>query len=233
MGQLFLFCWRCDTGPSEPGIRWGSRLVSCPTLLHTAGHHTAWFCPTFLSQVFLSALPFSLIPLALCFLFFLPIEISHSHFPSTIMDISPSNSPQIFYTSFVLLPLLLSECWPRATPVPLHAMYITAHLPPCFIFLGMVWCLVAKLYPTLCDPMGYSLPGSFVHGIFPARILEHVAISISRGCQWPRDWTHVSCLADRFFATEPLKKSFIFLCPALFLASKVYGVCETGGNWPY
>ena len=31
-----------------------------------------------------------------------------------------------------------------------------------------------------CDPMDYSLPGSFVHGIFQARILEWVAISFSK-----------------------------------------------------
>ena len=34
---------------------------------------------------------------------------------------------------------------------------------------------------TLCDPMGYSLPGSSVHGILQARILEWVAISFSKG----------------------------------------------------
>ena len=36
---------------------------------------------------------------------------------------------------------------------------------------------VAQLCPTLCDPMDCSLPGSYVHGIFQARILEWVAIS--------------------------------------------------------
>jgi len=39
---------------------------------------------------------------------------------------------------------------------------------------------VNQLCLTLCDPMGYSLPGSSVHGIFQARVLEWVAISISR-----------------------------------------------------
>ena len=34
---------------------------------------------------------------------------------------------------------------------------------------------------TLCDPLDYSPPGSSVHGIFQARILEWVAISYSRG----------------------------------------------------
>ena len=37
-----------------------------------------------------------------------------------------------------------------------------------------------QLYPTLCDPMDCSLPGSYVHGIFQARILEWVTVSSSR-----------------------------------------------------
>ena len=39
---------------------------------------------------------------------------------------------------------------------------------------------VAQLCQTLCDPMDSSLPGSFIHEIFQARILEWVAISFSR-----------------------------------------------------
>ena len=46
---------------------------------------------------------------------------------------------------------------------------------------------VAQSYLTLCDPMDYSLPGSSVHGIFQARVLEWVAISFSRGSSQPRD----------------------------------------------
>ena len=40
---------------------------------------------------------------------------------------------------------------------------------------------VAQLCPTLCNPMDCSPPGSLVHGIFQARVLEWVAISCSRG----------------------------------------------------
>ena len=43
--------------------------------------------------------------------------------------------------------------------------------------------------------MDFSLPGSSVHGIFQARILERVAISYSRGSSWPRDWICVSCFS--------------------------------------
>ena len=41
--------------------------------------------------------------------------------------------------------------------------------------------LVIQSCLTLCDPMDYSLPGSSVHGILQARILEWVAISFSKG----------------------------------------------------
>ena len=58
---------------------------------------------------------------------------------------------------------------------------------------------VAQSCPTLCDPMDCSLPGSSVHGIFQARILEKVAIYFSRGSSWPRDWTQVSCIVGRRF----------------------------------
>ena len=51
--------------------------------------------------------------------------------------------------------------------------------------------------------MDCSPPGSSVHGILQARILESVAIPFSRGSSQLRDWTRVSYIADRFFTTEP------------------------------
>ena len=42
-----------------------------------------------------------------------------------------------------------------------------------------------------------------------ARILEWVAISSSRGSSRPRDWTHISCLAGRFFTTVPPGKPLL------------------------
>ena len=61
------------------------------------------------------------------------------------------------------------------------------------------WSEVAQLCPTLCDPMDCSLPGSSVHGLFQARVLEGAAISFSRGCSQPRDQTQVSCIANKHF----------------------------------
>ena len=40
---------------------------------------------------------------------------------------------------------------------------------------------VAQSCPTLCDPMDYSPPGSSLHGILQARVLEWVVISFSKG----------------------------------------------------
>ena len=53
--------------------------------------------------------------------------------------------------------------------------------------------LIAQSGLTLCDPMDCSLPGSPVHGILQARILEWVPMTFSR------DWTQVSCIAGGFF----------------------------------
>ena len=53
--------------------------------------------------------------------------------------------------------------------------------------------------PTLCEPLDCSPPGSSVHGIFQARVLEWVAISFSRGSSWPRDRTWVSGITGRLF----------------------------------
>ena len=58
---------------------------------------------------------------------------------------------------------------------------------------------VAQSCPILCDPMDCSPPGSSVHGIFQAWILESVAISFSSGSSWPRDRTRVSCIVGRRF----------------------------------
>ena len=68
-------------------------------------------------------------------------------------------------------------------------------------------CVCAKslqLCPTLCDLMECSLPGSSIHGILQARILEWVAMPSSRGSSWPRDWTCISCLPAWEVSSLPL-----------------------------
>ena len=67
--------------------------------------------------------------------------------------------------------------------------------------------------------MDGSLPGSSVHRIFQARVLECVAISFSRGTSWSKDWTQVSCIASRRFtiwATREIQFSSVAQsCPTL------------------
>ena len=60
-----------------------------------------------------------------------------------------------------------------------------------------VWAKWLQSCPTLCGPTDYSPPGSSVHGILQARILEWVAICFSWGSSRPRDWACVSCLLLR------------------------------------
>ena len=77
------------------------------------------------------------------------------------------------------------------------------------VSIACVLLLVAKSYPTLCDPVECSLPGSSIREIFQARILQWVTISFFRGSSGPRDQTHTSYLAGGFFTTEPSWKLIV------------------------
>ena len=85
--------------------------------------------------------------------------------------------------------------------------------------------LVTQSCLTLCNPMDCSPPGSSVHVILQARILERVDISSSRGNSQPRDQTQVSCIAGRFFTTWATREAQLYhytkvvgeaFCKALF-----------------
>ena len=60
-----------------------------------------------------------------------------------------------------------------------------------------------------CDPMGCSPPGSSVHGISQARILEWVAVSFSRGSSRPRDWMRVPCIVSLAWQADSLPLSHL------------------------
>ena len=61
--------------------------------------------------------------------------------------------------------------------------------------------LVSQSCPALCDPMDCNTPGSSVHGILQARILEWVAIPFPREFSQPRDQTPVYHNAGKFLMT--------------------------------
>ena len=72
---------------------------------------------------------------------------------------------------------------------------------------------VAQSCPTLCEPMDCSLPGSSVHGIFQARILEWVAISFSRNLPNPGIEPGLLHCTQTLLPSEPPGKSiFVFMC---------------------
>ena len=96
----------------------------------------------------------------------------------------------------------------------------------CYLFLVVlcvcvcVYVIVAQLCPTLCDPMDYSLPGSSVHGILQARIVEWVDIPFSRWSSRHRDWTQLSYTTSEFFF------SFIFISWRLITLQYCSGFCH-------
>ena len=69
------------------------------------------------------------------------------------------------------------------------------------------WSEVAQSCPTLCDPVDCSLPGSSIHGIFQARVLEWLAIPFSRGSSQPRNPTWVSRTAGGFFTNWAIREA--------------------------
>ena len=102
------------------------------------------------------------------------------------------------------------------------------------LFQGFCCCSVVQLCLTLCDPMDCSPPGSSVHGILQARILEWVATSFSRGSFWLRDQTRVSCIDQQIlyhWATrKPSKSSKHLKDRILYLRGRNARVREIGSR---
>ena len=78
----------------------------------------------------------------------------------------------------------------------------TSVFPPEEMDISRKWSEVAQLCLTFRD---YSLPGSSIHGIFQARVLEWVTISFSRGSSWLRDQTWISHIVGRRFTVWATK----------------------------
>ena len=83
----------------------------------------------------------------------------------------------------------------------------------CLICLSSCVCVcsVAQLCTALCDPMDCSPPGSPVHGILQAKILEWVAMPFSRTSSQSRDQIQVSCKFFTIWATREDSKKYTLL----------------------
>ena len=97
-----------------------------------------------------------------------------------------------------------SKYYASPTYDPREVIYYT------HITLLKVKMLVAQSCVILCHPMNCSLPGSSVHAILQARILEWVAIPFSRWSSEFRDRTWVSGIASRFFTIWAMREALLY-----------------------
>ena len=81
---------------------------------------------------------------------------------------------------------------------------------------------VAKLCPTLWDPMDWRMPGSSVQGILQARILEWVASPFSRASSWSRDRTWGSCIAGRFITVWASREALMMLLISYYYSNYLH-----------
>ena len=103
--------------------------------------------------------------------------------------ISPALAGRFFI--YIIL-FYVCFCWKRR-----YSIYIFDSLALNSQPTAQYSCVHTQSRLTLWDSMDCSLPGSSVHGIFLARILEWVAIFYSRGSSQSMDWTfipYVSCI---------------------------------------
>ena len=135
--------------------------------------------------------------------FFNPVAVpsSESWRLNQLWSPLPSLFPLLIPISSHTLCLLPKPCF-------LHESSVCFHIPsPDLTIVSQCWSLsCARLFAT----HGFSPPGSSVHGIFQARILEWIAIYFSRGSSQPRDRSWVSCIAGRFFTVWAKGKSLYF-----------------------
>ena len=172
---------------SKASVLWCSAFftVQLPHPYMTTGKIIALTRRTFVGKVM--SLLFNI--LSRLVITFLPrskrLLISWLQSPSAVIKITLNNNQN--YTNLFLSPLLVK-------PRSLTAFKTCRLLFNCWL--------------TLCDPVDCSLPGSSIHGISQARILEQVAISFSRGSSWCRDWTCICCIGRLILCCWATQESF-------------------------
>ena len=128
------------------------------------------------------------------------------------------NNCQFLWVSLLnfWLPLSGSYRLPSNFSIPVFAFFPTMPLGMEFykfyskLVTSRCVCMHVQSCLTLCDPVDCSPSGSSLYGIFQARILEHAAISFSRGSSQLRYW--IPCLlaspalAARFFTCQVTRK---------------------------
>ena len=113
-----------------------------------------------------------------------------------------------FYTNFYMkrsqLSLFsVSACYSTSMLFHLHVISLLFHLYSC---------IESESHSVLSNSL---VPWTVAHqgplSMEFSRVLEWVAISFSRTCSWPRDWTRVSCLAGRFFTIWATREALVLI----------------------
>ena len=117
--------------------------------------------------------------------------------PRAPLSLEP-RSPFITNNKLINLSILLNINRNNSDLRP-HPFLVMVTQFTCVCVCVCVWACSLSCVQHFCDPMDDSSPVSSVHGISQAKILEWVAISYSRESSQPRNQTHISCLAGRFY----------------------------------
>ena len=172
-------------------LKVGQYLFSIPRCASSPFSWT-WTTILDLSTISLFSTSCQNLQLVLCF---------HDEFPRLLLSLPTSTSPvrhlsfQAFLHSFLLfLPWVGLQVYLCAWISLKYHCHSAIPL--------LCGCVSSESCPTLCDPKDCNPPGSYVYGILQVRILEWVAILLSRESSWPWDWTWVSCIADSLLS-EP------------------------------
>ena len=149
----------------------------------------AWTTILDLSTISLFSTSCQNLQLVLCF---------HDEFPRLLLSLPTSTSlMRHFSVQALLQSFLLFLPWAGFQVYLCAWIFLKYHCHSAIPLL--CGCVSSQSCPTLCDPKDCNPPGSYVCGILQVRILEWVALLLSRESSWPWDWTWVSCIADRFF----------------------------------
>ena len=112
-----------------------------------------------------------------------------------------SGSSAFSKSSFCIWSSWFTYCWSLAWRI------LSMTLLACEMS-AVVWCLVAQLCLTLCDPMDCSPPGSSVYGVSLAKNIGVCCHACrSRGSSQPRDWIQVFCIAGGFFTIWAIREA--------------------------
>ena len=115
-----------------------------------------------------------------------------------VFDIVNSSAMNIgVYAPFWIRVFLFSGYMPKSGIAGSYGKPILNFLRS--LYYVVLCILVTQSCLTLCNTMDCSPPGSSVHGILQARILDWVDIPFSRRSSQPRDWSQVSCIADGLY----------------------------------